>query len=329
MRDLSEILRLRNDFIEKYVDFFKYRGYHPDRPAEFITQDNSVLFTNSTINLWKRYAYSEEIPNQGIFVNPKQPCLRLHVLSDKLTHTSVTETRSDRLLGYFNMLGILCEGEKSESLPLDVIDLLTDHYEIPEKNIAIFVSDENDFIGMLEGKIRIVRGEESKREYVWTYGSEYELIGDGAKIKLLQEDGKFCSIGQIIKINSPNKTTFEFGFGVETLLATLNSRKDYSSWTVYHCLPKEYRFKTLLDLVSCFGATSTINPQLMRSKHRKEVIRLARRIIRLENLLNIPSEILESSINRFISLEFDINSEKYVHDRLNHARLLEKNESIN
>ncbi len=322
MENIYELTEKRKKIIQDYVGFFQRRGYHPKSPVDFITADTSVLFTNSTINPWKKYAYSEPISNQGIFVNHQQPCLRLHSLTEELTPQVSTERESKRLLGYFNMLGILCEKEMADSLPLDALNLLTNIYKVPMEDISIFVSNENDFINTLEGKVKIVRGTE-KRGYTWKYGKNYELFGEGAKIRLLQRDGSFASIGQIIKVNSPHKTTFEFGFGVETFLSTLESRKDYSAWTIYHHLPEEYRFKTLLDLTSCFGTACTIDSNLLSRKHRKEIVRLARRIVRSEKIFEIPPGVLEDSINKFIKVEFNNNLVDSVSDKLKLARRLE------
>ncbi len=320
MEDLSETLETRDIIIKTYTNFFTGKGYCSSEPAELITNDDSLTFTNSTIVPWKEYSYSIPIPSGGIFVNPKQPCLRLHSLTDRITAQSAFETSSKKLLGFFNMLGILCEKEKAESLPVDVFNLLTECYKIPRESIKIFVSDENYFVNSLEGKLEIVRETGNKREYEWRYGEKYELVGEGAKIRLLQEDGSFASIGQIIKVNSPHKITFEFGFGVETFLSTLESRKDYSPWTIFHCLPNEYRFKTLLDLTSCFGAVSTIDSNLLTSKHRKEITRLAKRIAYTERLFDIPYGLLENSINKFINIEFNQDLMKDLKNKLDSAR---------
>lgn len=324
MKDLSEALRLRNKFTQDYLNFFIKRGYTPSAPVALISSDDSVLFTNSTIVPWKNYSLSETIPNQGVFVNPYQPCLRLRSLTDALVPEATKERESIRLLGYFNMLGILCEQETAEHLPADVLDLLMDTYRIPQDNIGIFVSSTNDFIGSIKGRTRIIKGEQTDSEYRWTYGDNFPLVGEGAKIKLLQNNGKFLSVGQIIKVTSPHKTTFEFGFGIETLFATMESRKDYSPWTVYHCLPEELKFKTLLDLVSCFGATATIDETRVKKKHRKEIIRLARRLVRSEEIFGIQEGVLETGINKFINVEYNHNARDYVHNKLEHARKLER-----
>ena len=220
------------------------------------------------------------------------------------------------------MVGILCEKERAVSLPLDVLNLLTESYSIPREDIRIFVSKENDFISSLEEKVRIVRGVEERGRYTWFYGNNYELSGEGAKIKFLQQDGSFASIGQIIKITSPHKITYEFGFGVETFLSRSQSRQDYDAWTIFHCLPEQYRFKTLLDLTSCFGAVCTIDPKVMTRKHKKEIVRLARRIVSAEKLFDIPKGVLDDSMNKFINFEFSCNSGDYVSNKLNYARSL-------
>lgn len=330
MEDVREIAKEKKKIRQEYINFFQRLGYHSEPPVSFITQDSSLLFTNATIVPWKKYASYGQIPNKGVFVNPHQPCLRLHVLEDKLESSSILETRSQRLLGYFNMVGVLCEEEKANSLPLDVLSLLTDSYRTPLEKIRIFVSEENDFINSLDGKVKIMRGTEAKEEYNWTYGNNCEMSGVGAKIRLLQRDGGFVSVGQIIKINSKNKVTFEFGFGVETFLSRSRSEPDYNVWTISHCLPEKYRFKTLLDLTSCFGAACTIDPNQLTRKHRKEIVRLARRIILAEKLFNIPQGLIEDSVNKFINIEFNYNAENHVKDILKHARdLIREDERTN
>ncbi|MDK2907884.1 MAG: hypothetical protein PWQ87_342 [Candidatus Woesearchaeota archaeon] len=131
----------------------------------------------------------------------------------------------------------------------------------------------------------------------------------------------------MIKINGSNdREAFEFGFGIETFLSRLESRQNYSAWTIFHCVPEEYRFKTFLDLTSCFGASISINPSLITRKHRKEIIRLAKRIVYIEKMLNIPTNDLEDSINKFINVEFNLDLRESVTERLNHARELIQNE---
>jgi hypothetical protein len=324
MKNLFEALRLRNKFVQDYIIFFTRRGYTPSSPVELTSSDDSVLFTNSTIVPWKNYSLSEPIPRQGVFANPYQPCLRLHCLTDALIPDAAKEKRPRRLLGYFNMLGVLCEQETAERLPNDVLDLLINTYRIPQDKIGVFISSTNDFVGSIDERVRIIKGEQADSEYKWTYGKDFPLFGEGAKIKLLQNNGEFLSFGQIIKISSPQKITFEFGFGIETLFATMESRKDYSPWTVYHCLPRELRFKTLLDIASCFGATATIDEARMNIKHRKEIVRLARRIVKSEKIFGISEGFLEAGINKFINLEYKRDARDYVNKKLEHARKLER-----
>ena len=77
-----------------------------------------------------------------------------------------------------------------------------------------------------------------------------------------------------------------------------------------------------MDLTSCLGATSTIDSSLLTMKHRKEIVRLAKRIAYAERIFDIPNGLLEYSINRFINTEFNYDSGDYVSDKLNHARKL-------
>ncbi len=175
-------------------------------------------------------------------------------------------------------------------------------------------------IRILKFKVNIDYDTKQESFYHWDYGIR-GVYGRGATFCLKQKDETFKEIGQLIKIKSlGGRETFEFGFGVETFLSRLQSRQDYSAWTIFHCLPNECRFKTLLDLTSCLGVASTIDPSLMISKHRKEIMRIAKKIAYAERVFDIPKGTLEDSINKFINVEFNYYSEDYITDKLNNAR---------
>jgi len=204
----------------------------------------------------------------------------------------------------------------------DVLKLLTEHYNISKDNLRVMSSKAHDFIRTLEGKVSIDYETKQKSFYHWDYGMD-GVYGCGTTFCLKQKDETFKEIGQLIKIrNSEGLETFEFGFGVETFLSRLQSRSDYSAWAIYHCLPSEYRFKTILDLASCLGATSTINPELITIKHNKEIGRLAKRIALAERVFNIPHLILEDAINKFIKTEFNYDSGDYISEKIKYAREL-------
>src|SRR3989344_9151385 len=89
--------------VDTFLNYFSNQGYMVDQSVPFVTEDNSVLFTNATIIPWKKYVLSETIPGEGVCM--KQPCLRLHALNDSIQKGIDYETSFVRFLGYFNMLG--------------------------------------------------------------------------------------------------------------------------------------------------------------------------------------------------------------------------------
>jgi hypothetical protein len=310
--------KAKQDIADTFIDYFSSQGYVVTSPVQFITDDKSVLFTNATIIPWKRYVLGEAIPKEGVCM--QQPCLRLHTLNDPIQTGVNYETSFNRFLGYFNMVGLLTKPENGERLAEEVMRLLVEGYNITKERISVLSSKKDNLIKTLEGKVNIEYDTKKESFYHWDYGIN-GIHGRGATFCLRQEDGKLREIGQIIKINgSDSLETFEFGFGIETFLSRAQSRQDYSAWTIYHCLPSEYRFKTLLDLTSCLGVTSTISPDLITSKHNKEILRLAKRIALAEKVFNISPEILEESINKFINTEFNQDTREYVHSNLNKAR---------
>lgn len=320
MKSLQQIQAERVKIVNKYSEFFFSRGYKSDKPAPLVTGDNSILFTNSTIVPWKGYLGSAPIPNQGIFMTPPQPCLRVQALNDNIGSFSQYEISSTRSLGYFNMVGLLCEKDKAQTLPHDVIDLLLGPLAIKSEDIKILVSEKNNFLSGLDDRVDIVRESEHDSDYRWTYGSGNEVVGEGAKIRFRQKDNNFVSIGQIIEITTPKKVCYEFGFGVETFLARATQDQTYGAWTINHCVPENYRFKVLLDLFSCLGAALTIPKELLEADHKKEIRRISRRISKLETVLDIPLEVANESIVRFINLEFEQDLGPRVFEELNCAR---------
>lgn len=309
--------RIKQEITDTFIDYFSSRDYDITPSVPFVTDDKSVLFTNSTIIPWKKYALGEAIPKEGVCM--KQPCLRLHALNDPLQIGVNYETSFNRFLGYFNMVGLLTKPENGDKLADEVVKLLVEEYKISPERIKVLSSRKDNFIKTLESRVCIEYDTKQESFYHWDYGME-NVYGHGATFCLRQDDGNFKEIGQIIKIrDSEGVETFEFGFGVETFLSRLQSRQDYSAWAIYHCLPGEYRFKTLLDLTSCLGVTSTINPELITGKHNKEIGRLAKRIVLAERVFNISPVILEDAINKFISIEFNQDARDYVHSSLDNA----------
>jgi hypothetical protein len=320
----SNVEKEKKKLEETFLSYFQNKKYQISKSVSLITKDNSILFTNATIIPWKKYILGEKMPEKGLCM--KQPCLRLHVLNDNIAGEIHDETSFNRFLGYFNMLGLLTPSKNKKDVSNDLVDLLVKHYGIPTENIRVLASEKDSFVKSLEGIIDVHYNIEEDTFYRWTYGME-KVYGRGATFCLRQKDGEFKEIGQLIKItNSDGEDFFEAGFGLETFLSRMQSREDYTAWTIFHCVPKEYRFKTFLDLTSCFGASLSINPSLITRKHRKEIVRLAKRIVYIENILNIPAKDLEDSINKFINVEFNLDLRESVTQRLNHARELIQNE---
>ena len=308
-----------------FLEYFSQKNYtfHPE--ANLITSDKSLLFTNSAIIPLKKYIRENNIPENGFYL--KQPCLRLHGLTDPLTKSMAQERNFERFLGYFNMMGILVNKNKKNEIQSNILELLLDKYNIPESEIKVFAPENVEFIREIDKNLNVEYGSKDKSFYSWNYGEE-NLSGIGVTFSLLQKNKKFEEIGQIIQIKNNGKISgYEFGFGIETFLSRKNKDNSYNAWTISHCVPEKYKFKTALDFFSCLGTMCMINPALMNRKHRKEIRRLSNKIIKLENLFEIPLGQIDSYINKFINLEFnDFSKEGEIKKLLNYARGKQKNE---
>lgn len=315
----SVLSNKKQEIINSFFTFFSNLNYQVRHEVPLITNDKSLIFTNATIVPWKKYVLGKEIPQSGICA--KQSCLRLHVLNDKIHQRITNETNSRRFLGYFNMLGTLTSDSHKSEMISNLFELLTKEFKIPSERIKVFGSKKQNFLSYLDEKTDISYDFNDESYYHWEYGME-GVSGNGATFTLKQPDGSFKEIGQIIQINNSEKNkVYEFGIGLETFLSRMEGFEDYRAWTIHQCVSDRHRFKILLDLYSCFGATMAIDSNLLDKKHKKEIRRLSRRIAKLEDILNINEEETNNSINRFINLEFKKDVRMKVYDELNSARI--------
>lgn len=300
----KDIKKEHNRVKHTFFTYFHNQGYKLCPESNLITEDDSILFTNATIIPWKKYISGKSILQQNEFM--KQACLRLHVLNDSFVKGAVSETVPERFLGYFNMLGLISGEEQEEILPFQILDLLIEKYKIPKGEIKVFASNDQEFISCLEKEIEIEYNSKNPSFYNWDYCID-GVSGKGATFSLLQKNEEFKEIGQLVQIKNGNGSSFyEFGFGIETFLARSKKEDTYNSWSITSCVPKEYKFKLLLDLFSCFGATCIIPLELRNKRHKREIRRISRRVAKLEKLINIPNELTEDIIDNFIKLEFNI-----------------------
>ncbi len=300
----SEFFEQRKKIENTFLDFFTHNKYLLESRAELITSDDTLLFTNDTVTPWKHYLIDENIPIPGVCM--KQPCVRLQGIRDTITEEIQTERNFERFIGYFNSLGILAHPSQKEELQHLITTLLINKYNIPTEDIKLFGSKEMNFIRKLEETISAECDSRDKNYYRWKYGLP-NISGFGATFCLRQTDGRFLEIGQIIEISKGNKCIgYEFGFGAETFQARKNKSSTYQSWTINDCVPNELRFKTLLDIYSCFGAVCTIPENLFKEQHKDSRIRLAQSIAKLENIFNISEHTTHSILEKFILMEFGI-----------------------
>ena len=305
--------------VEKtFLDFFKRHGYLFTPSASLITADETLLFTNDTITPWKHYMLNENTPLPGVCMT--QPCVRLQGLRDTLTEENKDERKFERFLGYFNSLGIFAAPSEKEALQNLVVDLFTSEYGISHKEIKIFASQTMNFLDRLDGRITVERDTRLQKYYQWKYGLE-GVCGSGATIGLLQKSGEFLEIGQIIEVRKQGKVAgYEFGFGRETFLARKHKSEKYDAWTITHCVPDELRFKTLLDVYSCFGAVCTIPEELFTRSHIAARTRLARAVAKLEDIFDVAPELTNIALNTFVDAEFQIPAESRISQELSKAR---------
>lgn len=292
-----------------FLDYFNKEGFQYTSEVPLITEDKSLLFTNSTIIPWKKYLTGKTPPLQGLYMSQK--CLRTHSLKEEISPEMINERSFGRFLGYFNMVGLLINPNSINQLQKQIYQLLCDEYEISPDRIKLFTDSKVDFLGDLEKVLTIENDTMDPSYYYWSYGLN-NVEGKGVTFSLKQDEGNFEDVGQLIQIkNLDEVVAYEFALGLEVFTSKRISNKTYSNWNVGNVTPKDFRFKAYLEAISTFGAALSIPRELIEKRHKKEIQRLGKRLIDLEDFFQIPCKITEDTLNSFSLVEFGKSIENF------------------
>lgn len=249
----QHIKEVQEGVILAFDNFFIEKGYKRVAPEPILPlNDNSVLFTNSTIIPLKSLVEERKIPKPGCFVI--QPCLRNQNLQIIYEDKVIPEYMS-----YFTMVGILAIPSRYDRVAEESWELLTRCLNIPRENIKILISSQDKealhvWQNISGGPIVEI---DSRREsyYEWSYGMP-GISGRGLTFSIKFKDSEvFRDIGNIVTMRASNGEMVgcEFGFGVETIISRmLNLTRPIEAATISKVIPFEEGLKEkLADAIAC------------------------------------------------------------------------------
>lgn len=206
--------------IKNFQDFMIENGYSQKDPLPLIPgdYDNSVLFTGSTINVFKPEIENKNIPDGGLFT--VQPCMRTQDFKTRFNDDFVPFGQT-----YFEMIGSILSSGKYDKMCSDIINFLTHKLNIQENRILIIPTKEDDGLtspflnnpGLL--KIKTVR--DKNKQYQWKYGIQ-GIHGYGLSINIMNPStNTYWDVANIVSIRDEldNEVAVEFGAGIEFLMS--------------------------------------------------------------------------------------------------------------
>ncbi|OYQ77500.1 hypothetical protein B9T11_10095 [Wohlfahrtiimonas chitiniclastica] len=210
----------KENILDGFAYIAKFNNMKKGAPANLLIEDPTLLFANSTIAGFKNTVISKSLTENPIYI--VQECIRTNNLkiyskpNEKLEYMSI-----------FSQLGLL-GNEKSLSHIIKFIkSFFFEYLQVPISNFKIRTFNDIEWNNSIENEFSTDAIELNSREksyYQWSYGVD-SLSGIGVTIAIYNDKlQKFQDIGNIIQLIFNGETVgFEFGFGLETLLARLNS----------------------------------------------------------------------------------------------------------
>lgn len=212
---------MHEELVRTFCEFFSARGTILLEAEPVVPRrDESVLFTGATIVPAKEMLEQGMIPTTGLYIS--QPCVRTQNLK---TVAADGAGASLPYMSCFHMLGTMVSPSYYEAHVRDILHLLFEEIRIPRERLRILGSSHQE--GLLEPwrrlapDVEVLIDTKSSSYYRWVYGMERH-VGSGATFALVQEDGRLDDFGNVIQIETVSGVVaYEFGFGVETLLARI------------------------------------------------------------------------------------------------------------
>jgi alanyl-tRNA synthetase len=219
-----------NNLKENFKNFFSSLNYSYYPSFPLLTNDKTLLFTNSSMVPFKqKMIEGKEIPPIAI----SQNCFR--------------SNHDPNSFFYFNMLGLISDMSYFEILSSDILKFVQTLSELESINIHIVINKrDNELLEFSEKffpeyKIHHMEGNNDKYWTRWNFGAYVPLKGIGltfvyevSNLPCSKNCNVQCScnhffpLGNIIIIHNEinNKKYVDIGFGTETLIAA-NLKGDY------------------------------------------------------------------------------------------------------
>lgn len=217
----NEITNIHKFIETEFSDYFEKRGYEKSPSVGLISkEDESVLFTGSSINAIKSILLSGDYPEgkKGVYVN--QECLRTQALKEAFSNDYIPFGQT-----YFHMSTILSRPGRFKDVVLEALDFTDNRLNSDLSKILIRSTKTNNELADVDSYVGVKVDFDSQKDsyYRWKYGVP-GVRGEGLTISMFNSgDGKYWDVGNIVKImdDKNRELGIEFGYGYEFLLSSL------------------------------------------------------------------------------------------------------------
>lgn len=218
--DRLRISEMRDNIRQGFSEFFYTQGFSRHSPGQIIPEnDESVLFTGSTISTFKPHLIHGTIPENGFYMI--QSCLRTQ--NTKILNDDI---KQPQWASYFSSIGALTRYEKLDILSEQSWAFYTDYLRIPRDRMRIRIASKD--VDLLKFWNRA--GLEDYLEfdannpiyYTHTFGMD-DITGRNCNLAVIdRHTGELRDIGNIICIETKDtQLGAEIAFGVETIVSRL------------------------------------------------------------------------------------------------------------
>lgn len=294
----------RQEFIrDQFLQFYQDHGYQLLPSAGVLPQDDqSVLFTGATITPLKKFL-AEGLSSPGYCL--VQKCFRSKRLDEMTDLNKIPEWTH-----YFTMCGILAAPGRLEEVSKEAYVLLIEKLKIDKSNLLVLaVSEDRDLSRYWSDRgIGVEEDNKSKESYRWKYGMP-NIYGRGINFLLRYgEDHPYRELGNIVSVENTEREirAYEFGFGLESLLATLSGFKKPAEASIISAVipyeegAKEKYIDALVAAIVLYH--HGIKPG--RGKERHILKKFVKGISYLRRRMNISLDQIEQDGGKFEDIEF-------------------------
>lgn len=218
--DRKRIAAMRDGIRQKFSEFFNAKGFARKEPGKMIPEDDeSVLFTGSTISTFKPYLRAGNVPQNGLYMI--QSCLRTQ-------NTGILKNRNKQpqWASYFSSIGALTQPSSLDELSAQTWEFYTNYLGIPSDQLKVRIASKDvDLLKHWQNAGLEDHLEFDQNDPVY-YTHKFGMDGvSGRNCNLAVIDhksGELRDIGNIIVIETEEATLgAEIAFGVETIVSRL------------------------------------------------------------------------------------------------------------